>query len=234
MHPFTSLTLWFWLSASVVLLPFSWPLIVISLVTFMALLIWRASRYRWRFVAWFMLPMAAGLWLIHSGWLTYWITGEVAIHTQQEKALALWFRLLTIISGAQLWLQFVPTEKFIRALLASRLPVSFSYLLAGPLLFLEQLRQQLNSIKEAQLARGVPFDGNIWQRFTSLPALLLPLATQALSDLAIRGAALDMRGFRTAAKRTTLDAPEDSGFQVISRYGILIVILIEGGIRWWW
>ncbi|QIC15885.1 energy-coupling factor transporter transmembrane protein EcfT [Providencia vermicola] len=234
MHPFTSLTLWLWLSISVVLLPFGWPLITISLASFAALLIWRQARYRWRFVCWFMLPMACGLWLIHGGWLAYWLTGEFTTTPQQQKALILWFQLFAIMSSAQLWLQYVPTEKFIRALFASRLPSSFSYLFAGPLLFLEQLRQQLASIKEAQLARGVPLDGHLWQRLISLPALLLPLMTQTLSEMAIRGAALDMRGFRSVSHRTTLDAPKDSTMQSIFRYSLLMVIVIEGGIRWWW
>lgn len=234
MHPFTSLSLWLWLSSSVIFLPLGWPLILVSGCTFITLLLWPASRFRWRFVAWFLLPMAAGLWLIHSGWLAQWLTGTIPVGNDPQRALALWLRLFAIISGAQLWLQYVPTERFIRALLASRLPLSLSYLLAGPLLLLAQLRQQLTSIREAQLARGVPLDGNIWQRFISLPALLLPLITHTLSELSVRGAALDMRGFRSTARRTTLNSPADSRVQSLLRYGLLILILIEGGVRWWW
>ncbi|MBP6122281.1 MULTISPECIES: energy-coupling factor transporter transmembrane component T [Providencia] len=234
MHPFTSLTLWFWLSASVLFLPLGWPLILLSCAIFVVLLSWKSARYRWRFVAWIMLPMAAGLWLIHSGWLAQWLTGETLQNHHQDKAMALWFRLLTIISASQIWLQYVPTERFIRALFASRLPASFSYLLAGPLLLTEQLRQQLSSIKEAQLARGVPLDGNLWQRLISLPTLLLPLASNTLSDLSIRGAALDMRGFRYSPTRTTLNPPADSQYQQRLRYGLLLLILLEGGLALWW
>ena len=234
MHPFTSLTLWLWLSISSLFLPLGWPLMLLGLCTFAALLLWPASRYRWRFVAWIMLPMAAGLWLIHSGWLAQWLTGEMPLYRQGEKAMALWFRLLIIISASQLWLQYVPTERFIRALFASRLPASFSYLLAGPLLLVEQLRQQLSSIREAQLARGVPLDGHLWQRLASLPSILLPLASNTLGELSIRGAALDMRGFRYAPRRTTLNQPVDSYFQRILRYGFLLLILIEGGLALWW
>ncbi|MEQ4922104.1 energy-coupling factor transporter transmembrane component T [Proteus hauseri] len=234
MHPFTSLALWFWLSASVIFLPLDLPLFFISSGVFIGLLIWKASRWRWRFVAWLMLPMAMGLWLVHSGWLAYWITNAPLDTSKQPAAIALWLRLLAIISGAQLWLQYSSTEQFIKALFASRLPVSFSYLLAGPLLLVEQLRQQLQNIKEAQLARGVPLDGNFYQRLSALPALFLPLISHTLSDLAIRGAALDMRGFRIIAKRTTVAPPTDSSLQAILRYTILLLILIEGGIWLWW
>ncbi|MCS3430565.1 energy-coupling factor transporter transmembrane component T [Klebsiella sp. BIGb0407] len=234
MHPFTSFTLWIWVCASSLFLPLGWPLVLLSSTLFIALLSWPAARYRWRFVAWLLIPMALGLWMVHSGWLAHWLTGAPLDTSRHAHALTLWIRLLAIISSAQLWLQYVSTERFISALFASRLPVSFAYLLAGPLLLVEQLRLQLAHIREAQIARGVPLDGNIWQRFTALPALILPLAGQALSDLSIRGAALDLRAFRAVRRRTTLNAPSDSRIQVIIRYGLLVLILIEGGVRWWW
>ncbi|MBS0847934.1 energy-coupling factor transporter transmembrane component T [Citrobacter sp. JGM124] len=234
MHPFTSLTIWLWVCASSLFLPLGWPLAALSAASFIALLAWSPARYRWRFVAWLVIPMALGLWMVHSGWLAHWITGAPLDTSRQNNALALWLRLVVIISGAQIWLQLVSTERFIRALFASRLPGSFSYLLAGPLLLVEQLGQQLTHIREAQIARGVPLDGNVWQRFASLPALILPLAGQALSELAVRGAALDLRAFRAVPRRTTLHAPADSRTQCALRYGLLVLILIEGGLRWWW
>ena len=234
MHPFTSLTIWLWVCASSLFLPLGLPLVALSGVSFVALLCWPAARYRWRFVAWLVVPMALGLWMVHSGWLAHWITGAPLDTSRQNNALTLWLRLVVIVSGAQIWLQLVPTERFIRALFASRLPASFAYLLAGPLLLVEQLRQQLTHIREAQIARGVPLDGNLWQRFASLPALVLPLAGQALSELSVRGAALDLRAFRAVPRRTTLDAPADSRTQNMARYGLLVLIFIEGSMRWWW
>ncbi|WP_265497549.1 energy-coupling factor transporter transmembrane component T [Providencia rustigianii] len=233
MHPFTSLTLWFWFSASTLMLPLGWALILIAFGAFAAVILCSASFYRWKFIAWIMLPMAAGLWLIHGGWLSELLTGSPPPIAQQQKAMALWFRLLAIISASQLWLQYVPTERFIRALFASRLPASFAYLLAGPLLLVEQLRQQLSSIREAQLARGVPLDGNFWQRLTSLPTLLLPLASNALSELTVRSAALDMRAFRYTKNRTTLNPPIDSLFQKRLRIGMFSLLFIEGGLAIW-
>lgn len=234
MHPFTSLALWLWLSASVLFLSLGLPLLIISSGIFISLLIWKASRWRWRFIAWLMIPMAIGLWLVHSGWLAYWLVGGSLDTSKQTMAITLWLRLLAIISGAQLWLQHSSTEQFIRALFASRLPMSLSYLLAGPLLLVEQLRQQLHNIREAQLARGVPLDGSFWQRFITLPAIILPLISHVLSDLTIRSARLDMRGFRIIKKRTTLYPPTDTSLQTMLRYLILLLILVEGGIWLWY
>ncbi|CRL62822.1 energy-coupling factor transporter transmembrane component T [Proteus penneri] len=234
MHPFTSLALWLWLSASVLFLSLSLPLLIISSGTFIGLLLWKASRWRWRLIAWLMIPMAIGLWLVHSGWLAYWLTGGILDTSKQTMAITLWLRLLAIISGAQLWLQYTTTEQFIRALFASRLPISLSYLFAGPLLLVEQLRQQLHNIRETQLARGVPLDGSFWQRLITLPAIILPLISHVLSDLTIRSAALDMRGFRIIAKRTTLSPPVDTPLQEMLRYFILLLIFVEGVIWLWY
>lgn len=94
-------------------------------------------------------------------------------------------------------MQFVPVQRFIRALFASRLPPGVAYLFAGPLLVVEQLKRQLAIIHEAQRARGVPLDEGWYQRLRAMPALIIPLTHNALNDLAIRGAALDMRAFRS-------------------------------------
>lgn len=92
-------------------------------------------------------------------------------------------------------MQYVPVQRFIRALFASRLPPGIAYLFAGPLLVVEQLKRQLTIVHEAQRARGVPLDEGWYQRLRAMPALIVPLTQNALNDLTIRGAALDMRGF---------------------------------------
>lgn len=76
MHPFTSLALWLVLGTSSLLMPFGYPLLAYSLVSFLLLILMKSTRHRWRYVAWIMLPMAGGLWLVHSGWLAWWLRGR--------------------------------------------------------------------------------------------------------------------------------------------------------------
>lgn len=108
-----------------------------------------------------------------------------------------------------------------------------AYLFAGPLLVVEQLKRQLTIVHEAQRARGVPLDEGWYQRLRAMPALIVPLTQNALNDLTIRGAALDMRGFRLHRARTTLWAPKDSVLQRVARYGMVLLILAEAGV-WIW
>ncbi|MNN83417.1 hypothetical protein D3C81_2004530 [compost metagenome] len=88
-------------------------------------------------------------------------------------------------------------------------------------------------IHEAQRARGVPLDEHWYQRLRATPALIVPLTHNALNDLVVRGAALDMRAFRLHRRRTTLWAPEDSTLQRIARYTMVLAMLVETGV-WIW
>ena len=233
MHPFTSLTLWAFAACSTLLLPAGIPLTVYSLAMFLCLLSIQATRPRAKYVVWLMLPLGFGLWLVHGGWLTEWISGQPRTPERWAGAVTLWLRILAIVSTSQMWMQYVPVSRFIRALFASRLPPGVAYLFAGPLLVVEQLKRQLAIIHEAQRARGVPLDERWYQRLRAIPALIVPLTHNALNDLVVRGAALDMRAFRLHRRRTTLWAPEDSTLQCIARYTMVFAMLTEAGV-WIW
>ncbi|MGS0639888.1 energy-coupling factor transporter transmembrane component T, partial [Citrobacter sp. VF227] len=146
-----------------------------------------------KYVLWLMIPVGLGLWLVHGGWLTEWFSRQPRTPERWANAVTLWLRILAIVSTSQIWMQYVPVSRFMRALFASRLPPGVAYLFAGPLLVVEQLKRQLAIIHEAHRARGVPLDESWYQRLSAMPALIVPLTHNALNDLAVRGAGLDMR-----------------------------------------
>ncbi|MBZ7671310.1 energy-coupling factor transporter transmembrane component T [Klebsiella grimontii] len=233
MHPFTSLSLWALAASSTLLLPAGTPLSLYSALTFICLLGMKATRPRAKYVLWLMIPLGLGLWLVHGGWLSEWIGGQAREPERWANAVTLWLRILAIVSTSQLWMHYVPVSRFMRALFASRLPPGLAYLFAGPLLVVEQLKRQLAIIHEAQRARGVPLDEAWYHRLRAMPALIVPLTHNALNDLAVRGAALDMRGFRLHRTRTTLWAPPDSTLQRWARYAMVVLIVAETGV-WIW
>ncbi|WP_218641733.1 energy-coupling factor transporter transmembrane component T [Aeromonas sp. RU39B] len=228
------LTIWLVGGISTLLIPLNYLLVAVSFSLYGLLFFCKRTRARAKYVTWIMLPMAAGLWLVHSGWLAHWLTGQPVDGNAMPGVVALWLRLLAVMSGGQIMLLAMPTRRFIRALFASRLPISFAYLMAGPLLIAEQLRQQLAAIHEAQLARGVPLDEGWYQRLRYIPALITPLVMNEINELSVRGAALDMRAFRLHRHRVTLWAPPDPIWQQRGRYCLLIVGLIELGVWLIW
>lgn len=232
MHPFTSLTLWALAACSTLLLPAGIPLTVYSTVVFLFLLCMPATRPRAKYVVWLMVPrrwiVAGPRWLVDR--MDKRTTAHATTVGRCHHAVA---AIPAIVSTSQLWMQYVPVSRFIRALFASRLPPGVAYLFAGPLLVVEQLKRQLAIIHEAQRARGVPLDEHWYQRLRAMPALIVPLTHNALNDLVVRGAALDMRAFRLHRRRTTLWAPEDSTLQRIARYTMVLAMLVETGV-WIW
>ncbi len=182
-----------------------------------------------------MFSLGAGLWLVHGGWLTEWLSGTPR---SPERWNACYYALVAD-SGDCFNLAVVesairPSATFYpRFVCFSRLPPGVAYLFAGPLLVVEQLKRQLAIIHEAQRARGVPLDEGWYQRLRAMPALIIPLTHNALNDLAIRGAALDMRAFRIHNRRTTLWAPADSPLQRVARYTMILLMLTEFG-AWIW
>ena len=199
MHPFTSLTLWALAACTTLILPTQTILPVYSAATFFCLIALKATRRRAKYVVWLMFSLGAGLWLVHGGWLTEWLSGTPRSPERWAHAITLWLRILAIVSTSQLWMQYVPVQRFIRALFASRLPL----------------------------------DEGWFQRLRAMPALIIPLTHNALNDLAVRGAALDMRAFRINNRRTTLWAPADSTLQRVARYAMILLMLTEFG-AWIW
>ncbi|EIN51953.1 putative ABC transporter ATP-binding protein [Escherichia coli PA3] len=220
-------------ACTTLILPAQTILPIYSAATFFCLIALKATRRRAKYVVWLMFSLGAGLWLVHGGWLTEWLSGTPRSPERWTHAITLWLRILAIVSTSQLWMQYVPVQCFIRALFASRLPPGVAYLFAGPLLVVEQLKRQLAIIHEAQRARGVPLDEGWYQRLRAMPALTIPLTHNALNDLAVRGAALDMRAFRIHNRRTTLWAPADSTLQRVARYTMILLMLTEFG-AWIW
>ncbi|STR43902.1 transmembrane component of energizing module of queuosine-regulated ECF transporter [Klebsiella michiganensis] len=76
MHPFTSLTLWALAAATTLLLPAETALPIYSAAAFLSLLLFRATRRRAKYVAWLLFSLGIGLWLVHGGWFTQWLSGH--------------------------------------------------------------------------------------------------------------------------------------------------------------
>lgn len=226
MHPFTSLTLWGWLAVTAFLLPLD-ALIGLTLIAFAGLAGWPASRPRWRLVAMLAVPMGCSLWLVHGGVVSVWLGGTPAEPDTQRRMVLLWLRLVFMVTTAQIWLTMVPVPRFIRALFGSRLSAGLAMVLAGPLLLTVQLRRQLAAVREAQIARGVPLDGTFMERCRSMPAVLLPLVNSALLDMTTRATALDLKAFRSVARRTTLWTPADSPVQGMLRWAMTGLMAAE-------
>ena len=238
MHPFTGLALL--LPASLLALRLASPdhlLVVLALP--LLLLLSRPQGFK-RFRQWcaVLVPLALGLLLVHGRWLDGWVgnTQEVTTEIRIEvllPAARLWLRVAIVLACALLWLSTTTPERLTRALFASRLPPGAAYLLASPLLLVEQLKARLAAVSQAQAARGVDVHASWLKRWRSVLALTVPLVVWTLSDVGERAAALDSRAFRSRARRTTLEAPVAALWErALMAFAALSTLLIAGSFLW--
>lgn len=242
MHPFTGLALM--LPASLLALRLDSPgRLMVLLAVALVLMLSRPQGLK-HFRQWsaVLLPLALGLVLVHGRWLDglpaifSGSTREIAIDNRAEvllPAMRLWLRVAIVVACALLWLSTSPPERLMRALFASRLPPGAAYLLASPLLLVDQLKARLAAVSQAQAARGVDVHASWFKRWRSVLALTVPLVVWTLSDVGERAAALDSRAFRSRARRSTLDAPVAATWElalmVLAAIGAL---LIAGSFLW--
>ena len=242
MHPFTGLALM--LPASLLALrlvnPYSLLALLALPLVMMLLQPQRGKRFRqWSAV---LLPLALGLLLVHGRWLDEvlgsWAGAKQAITAEQRfesllLAARLWLRVAIVLACAILWLSTTTTDRLMRALFASRLPAGAAYLLASPLLLIEQQKARFAAVVQAQAARGVDVHASWFKRWRSLLVLTVPLVVWTLSDVGDRAAALDSRAFRSRARRTTLDAPVAAAWErALMVMTALCTFLIAGSFLW--
>lgn len=238
MHPFTGLALM--LPASLLVLRLASPTSLLVLLA-LPLLVLLSRPQGWKhFRQWcaVLLPLALGLLLVHGRWLDGWVssTPEMATDNRGDALLPvarLWLRVAIVLACALLWLSTTTPERLMRALFASRLPPGAAYLLASPLLLVEQLKARLAAVSQAQAARGVDVHASWFKRWRSVLALTVPLVVWTLSDVGERAAALDSRAFRSRARRTTLDAPVATLWErALIVFSVLSTVLIVGSFLW--
>lgn len=102
--------------------------------------------------------------------------------------------------------------KFLSPLKKLKLPIEeLSLMMMIALRFIPLLIEEAFTLKKAQEARGADFEGSILKRSKKLIPLLLPLFVSSFRKAEDLALALDARGFRSGAKR--------SSFR-ISRFGL--------------
>ena len=242
MHPFTGLALM--LPASLLALRLASPDRLLVLLAVPLLLLLSRPQGGTRFRQWcaVLLPLALGLLLVHGrwldGWLGFWISSAQEMTTENRiqallPAARLCLRVAIVLACALLWLSTTTPERLMRALFASHLPPGAAYLLASPLLLVEQLKARLAAVSQAQAVRGVDVHASWFKRWRSVLALTVPLVVWTLSDVGERAAALDSRAFRSRARRTTLDAPFAAPWErALMAFAALSTLLIVGSFLW--
>ncbi len=172
----------------------------------------------------FMIPIHG---LLYPGNVTELFTFHGIVFYREGLCFALktLLQLSIVISTSLVFVFTTHPADLITAVTQAGGSPSLGYLIGFPLLLLETMREKVVTIQNAQRARGLAVDGNIFRRFTGLGPLLFPLLIGAIVGIEQRSIALEVRGFKIQGPKTSLRMVIDSPGQKFLRW-ILVALAV--------
>lgn len=142
-------------------------------------------------------------------------------------ALTLSLKYLAILPITLLFVLTTHPSRFASSL--NRIGVSYkiAYAVSIALRYIPDVKDEMETIIQAQEARGIPFrkgDASIVTRVKNYGTILLPLLTSSLNRIEIVSNAMDLRGFGRYKKRTWYNQKN------INKIDILFLILCIAGV----
>ncbi|GLU29161.1 hypothetical protein Brsp01_43940 [Brucella sp. NBRC 12950] len=142
-------------------------------------------------------------------------------------------RISLMLAASLLFVSSTHPSTLLRSFDGARLPPGVSYLVASPLLLLDEFGARAKAIQDAQRSRGLNTEGSMKARFNALSMLVVPLVTSALSDAHERADVLNARGFRALPYRTTLHPLKDSAVEKQYRRALYLISILQVGYALW-
>jgi len=132
----------------------------------------------------------------------------VGIYLEGTVYVSVWTSRLAVTITAAL-LAYVTTHPSDLAaiMLKSRLPYKFAYAFLATIQLIPILTNEITTIYQAQVSRGLNVQAKLIDRFKSIIVLMIPLTLGAINQTQIRAIALESRGFSAPVKKVMLRDP---------------------------
>lgn len=129
-------------------------------------------------------------------------------------------RLLLALGGTLLMMLTTRPDHLMEALNERGLPRWLSYIILTALQIFPRFQDRARVILEAQQARGLNMEGNMFRRLRLLVPLVGPLILSSIVDVEERAMALEARAFSRPGAKTSLLILEDSQGQRLLRWSL--------------
>lgn len=193
----------------------------------------KLSKKVFSFIIPFSIPLILALLIIHGFYNSKNVT---IIHDFGFVQLGLEGTIFAIkMSGSILvfvvsFLLFTLTTqpgKLVSAMVEAGVNQKIGYLLLATFQVFPQMLMRISTIQEAQVARGLEIEGNIFKRAGAFLPLIGPLVMSSLMSVQERGMTLETRGFGSTNKKVTSYIEVlDTDVQKIIRKGMLILTIL--------
>ncbi|WP_421903608.1 energy-coupling factor transporter transmembrane component T family protein [Maridesulfovibrio sp.] len=198
--------------------------VVLALVAGVAGRVW---KFLWRTllpIALFMIPIHGLLYPGNSSVL-FSYQGISLYAEGLFFAATILLQLATVLTVSLIFVFTTDPADLITSLIQSGMPSSLAYVCGSPLLMLPAMRARVKTIQDAQRARGLDSEGSFLNRARSIAPLISPLILGAFAEIEQRAIALELRGFSSKGKRTSMRVVEDSFSQRFCRRLMLLICL---------
>lgn len=128
--------------------------------------------------------------------------------------------LLALGATLQLMLSTRP-DRLMLALRELGLPNAIAYIVLTALQIFPRFQERASVILDAQQARGLELQVNIFRRLPLLVPMVSPLILGSIVEVEERAMALETRAFNHPGERSQLESLEDSSVQRVSRWVLL-------------
>ena len=151
----------------------------------------------------------------------------IGLYLEGTVYVSVWTSRLAVTITAAL-LAYVTTDPSDLAaiMLKSRLPYKFAYAFLATIQLIPILTNEITTIYQAQVSRGLNVQAKLIDRFKSIIILMIPLTLGAINQTQIRAIALESRGFSAPVKKVMLRDPKLK----LSDYVVIALIVMMTGV----
>lgn len=233
LHPLTKSTLAMFLLISGLTLPGNWIGYFLVLFIIIPLSMWgkvfrNLIRSVWN-VSW---PFALSLVLIQG---IFWEDGPILLSLgiatiKTEGALFALISIGRIILVMSTFILFAMTTRpdiLMISLKQAGVPSSIAYIIVTTLQIVPRFQSKASTILDAQRARGLVTEGNLFIRARAVVPIVLPLVIGSIIEVEERAIAIQARAFNSNRAETSLIEVRDTKNQKIVRTLLIIVTLVS-------
>jgi energy-coupling factor transporter transmembrane protein EcfT len=240
LHPLTKSLLVLLLLVAGLTLPGNWTGYLLVLFIILPLARWGNIFPEFIRVVWTIsLPFIISVVLIQS---LFWGRGTPLFEfwifsPKQEGALFALIsvgRILLVMSAFILFAMSTRPDALMISLKQVGVPGSLAYIIVTTLQIIPRFQRKAETILDAQRARGLETQGNLFVRARAFVPIVLPLVLGSLVEVEERAIAIEARGFNSSRKETALiEIPDTRGQARLRRIFIALMILsILARIAW--
>jgi energy-coupling factor transporter transmembrane protein EcfT len=142
-------------------------------------------------------------------------------------------RLLSVVLPPSLLFLSTAPDRLLADLERRGLPPAAAFVVAAALGAVPRVRDRAQRVGEALRARGLDTDAGVAGRLRGLTPLGAAMVQGTLAEVEDRTLALEVRGFRSARRRTILRPSPDRALEQSVRLVLLLVALVAIAARVW-